>query len=100
MHEDDPENLSLILSYKDTDSFFLISIKDELSNLTDDSELLLEKGAHQPSETQTCNNAIEQYLNQLHKLRRYSEQIETALHEYEENIMKIEEEISNNTLCN
>ena len=100
MHEDDPENSSLILSYEATDSFFLISIKDQLANLTDDCELLLEKGSQQPSETQPHNNASEQYLNQLHKLRRYSEQIETALHEYEENIMKIEEEISNNTLCN
>ena len=36
----------------------------------------------------------------MRELRRYSEQIETALDEYEENIMKIEEEISNNTLCN
>ena len=101
MHEDDQENSSLILSYQDTDSFFLISIKDELANLTDDCEVLLEKGAQQqPSETRPYNNAIEQYLIQLHKLRLYSEQIETALHEYEENIMKIEEEMSNNTLCN
>jgi prefoldin subunit 5 len=46
------------------------------------------------------NEAIKQYLNQLQELRQYSVQIETALHEYEENIMKIEEEISNNTLCN
>ena len=100
LHEDDPKNSILSLSYQDTDSFFLISIKDELANLTDDCEELLEKSAQHPSETQSHNDAIEQYLNQLHELRRYSEQIETALHEYEENIMKIEEEISNNTLCN
>ena len=96
----DPKNSSLSLSYHDTDSFFLISIKDELANLTDDCEELLEKRSQHPSETQKHNDAIEQYLNQLLELRRYSEQIETALHEYEENIMKIEEEISNNTLCN
>ena len=100
LHEHDPENSSLILTYQDTDSFFLITIKDELSNLTDDCEMLLEKVPQQPSETQRHNDAIEQYLNQLHELRRYSEQIENALHKYEENIMKIEEEISNNTLCN
>lgn len=46
------------------------------------------------------NDAVEQNINKLNELRQYSEQIETALHEYEENIMKIEEEISNNTLCN
>jgi chromosome segregation ATPase len=90
----------LSLSYQDTDSFFLISIKDELANLTDDCEELLEKRVQHPLETQSHNDAIEKYLNQLRELRRYSEQIETALHEYEENIMKIEEEISNNTLCN
>jgi len=99
-HEDNPENSDLILSYHDTDSFFLISIKENLGNLTDDCEELLEKGELQPSIIQLHNKAIEQNINQLYELRRYSEQIETALHEYEENIMKIEEEISNNTLCN
>ena len=53
-----------------------------------------------PEDIQLQNGAIEQNLKQLRELRRYSEQIETALDEYEENIMKIEEEISNNTLCN
>ena len=100
LHNDGPDNSSLILSYQETDSFFLISIKDELANLTDDCDVLLEKAVQQPSDTLVHNDAIEHYLNQLHELRRYSEQIDTALHEYEENIMKIEEEISNNTLCN
>ena len=99
-HEDHPENSELILSYHDTDSFFLISIKEDLGNLTDDCEELLEKGELNPSVIQLHNKAVEQNINQLYELRRYSEQIETALHEYEENIMKIEEEISNNTLCN
>ena len=98
--KDHPENSDLILSYHDTDSFFLISIKEDLGNLTDDCEELLEKGELHPSEIQLHNDAIEQNINKLNELRRYSEQIETALHEYEENIMKIEEEISNNTLCN
>ena len=40
------------------------------------------------------------YINKLQELRQYSVQIETALQEYEKNIMKIEEEISNETLCN
>ena len=99
-HEINPENPSLILSYHDTDSFFLISIKEDLGNLTDDCEELLEKGELHPSVLQPHNKAIEQNMNQLYELRRYSEHIETALHEYEENIMRIEEEISNNTLCN
>ena len=98
--EDNPDNSDLILSYHETDSFFLISIKEDLGNLTDDCEELLEKGELNPSVVQLYKKVIEQNINQLYELRRYSEQIETALHEYEENIMRIEEEISNNTLCN
>jgi len=100
LRNEGPDNSSLILTYQETDSFFLISIKDELANLTDDCDVLLEKAVQQPPKTQLHNDAIEHYLDQLHELRNYSEQIDTALHEYEENIMKIEEEISNNTLCN
>ena len=99
-NHEDPENSSITLSYYDTDSFFLISIKEDLEILTNDCEELLEKGVRHPGDIQLQNGAIEQNLKQLRELRRYSEQIETALDEYEENIMKIEEEISNNTLCN
>ncbi len=96
----DPENSAIILSYYDTDSFFLISIKEDLEILTNDCEELLEKGVGHPVDIKLQNGVMEQNLKQLRELRRYSEQIETALHEYEENIMQIEEEISNNTLCN
>jgi len=99
-NQEDPENSAITLSYYDTDSFFLISIKEDLELLTNDCEELLEKGVEHPGDIQLQNGAIEQNLKQLRELRRYSEQIETALDEYEENIMKIEEEISNNTLCN
>ena len=99
-NHDDPENSAITLSYYDTDSFFLISIKEDLEILTNECEELLEKGVEHPGDIQLQNGAIEQNLKQLRELRRYSEQIETALDEYEENIMKIEEEISNNTLCN
>ena len=99
-NHEDPENSAITLSYYDTDSFFLISIKEDLEILTNDCEELLEKGGEHPGDIQLQNGAIEQNLKQLRELRRYSEQIETALDEYEENIMKIEEEISNNTLCN
>ena len=99
-NQEDPENSAITLSYYDTDSFFLISIKEDLEILTNDCEELLEKGVGHPVDIQLQNGAIEQNLKQLRERRRYSEQIETALDEYEENIMKIEEEISNNTLCN
>jgi hypothetical protein len=100
LQEDDPENSELSLTYHDTDSFYLISIKDDLAILTADCKQLLEKVVDNPVDSALHNDAIEQYLNQLQELRQYSVQIETALHEYEENIMKIEEEISNKTLCN
>ena len=99
-NHEDPENSAITLSYYDTDSFFLISIKENLEILTNDCEELLEKGVEHPGDIQLQNGAIAQNLKQLRELRRYSEQIENALDEYEENIMKIEEEISNNTLCN
>ena len=99
-NHEDPDNSAITLSYYDTDSFFLISIKEDLEILTNDCDELLEKGVEHPGDIQLQNSAIEQNLKQLRELRRYSEQIETALDEYEENIMKIEEEISNNTLCN
>ena len=100
LQEDDTENSELSLAYHDTDSFYLISIKDDLAILTADCKQLLEKVVENPVDSELHNDAIEQYLNQLQELRQYSVQIETALHEYEENIMKIEEEISNKTLCN
>ena len=98
--QEDSDNSAITLSYHETDSFFLISIKEDLEILTNDCEELLEKGVQNPEEIQLRNGVIEQNIKQLRELRRYSEQIETALDEYEENIMKIEEEISNNTLCN
>jgi hypothetical protein len=100
LQEDDPEISELSLTYNDTDSFYLISIKDDLASLTADCKQLLEKVVKNPVHSELHNDVIEQYLNQLQELRQYSVQIETALHEYEENIMKIEEEISNKTLCN
>ena len=60
----------------------LISIKEDLEILTNDCEELLEKGVRHPGDIQLKNNIIEQNLKQLRELRRYSEQIETALDLY------------------
>ena len=78
-NQEDPENSAITLSYYDTDSFFLISIKEDLEILTNDCEEWLEKGVEHPGDIQLQNGAIEQNLKQLRELRRYSEQIETAL---------------------
>ena len=43
--QEDPENSAITLSYHDTDSFFLISIKEDLEILTNDCEKLLEKAS-------------------------------------------------------
>ncbi|HAF88409.1 MAG TPA: hypothetical protein DCG23_01360 [Deltaproteobacteria bacterium] len=100
LQENELEDSKISLNYHETDSFYLISIKEDLAKLTTDCKQLLENVVDNPTDSNFHSEAIEQYLNQLHELRQYSLQIETALHEYEENIMKIEEEISNNTLCN
>ena len=47
-NHEDPENSAITLSYYDTDSFFLISIKEDLEILTNDCEELLEKGVEHP----------------------------------------------------
>ena len=100
INDDDSENTGLVLSYKDTDSFYIISIKEDLATLTNDCKSLLEKSTKNSDFSQLHDEANKHYINQLKELRQYSVQIETALHEYEKNIMKIEEEISNETLCN
>jgi len=99
-NEDDSENTGLVLSYQDTDSFYIISIKKDLATLTDDCKNLLDKSKKNSDFSQFHKEANKHYINQLKELRQYSVQIETALDEYEKNIMKIEEEISNETLCN
>ena len=52
-NHEDPENSTITLSYYDTDSFFLISIKEDLEILTNDCEELLEKGVEHPAVSYT-----------------------------------------------
>jgi len=94
------QNPGLTLSYRDTDTFHIISIKEDLAILTDDCKELLEKESKYSNYSYLHKEANKNYINKLQELRQYSVQIETALQEYEKNIMKIEEEISNETLCN
>ena len=99
-NDENIENSGLILSYRDTDTFHIISIKEDLAILTDDCKELLEKEPQNPNYNFLHKEANKNYIIKLQELRQYSVQIETALQEYEKNIMKIEEEISNETLCN
>ena len=93
-------NTGLILDYQDTDTFHIIAIKEDLAVLTDDCKELLEKAPEDPHFLHLHKETNKNYINQLQELRQYSVQIESALEEYEKNILKIEEEISNETLCN
>ena len=99
-NEESPDNSGLVLSYRETDTFHIISIKEDLAVLSDDCKKLLGKEPQNPNYIDFHKEANKNYIKQLHELRQYSDQIETALQEYEKNIMKIEEEISNETLCN
>ena len=81
-------------------AFHIISIKEDLSVLTSDCRNLLEKAPQDPNFSNFHKETNKNYINQLQELRQYSVQIENALEEYEKNILKIEEEISNETLCN
>ena len=99
-NDESTENSGLILSYRDTDTFHIISIKEDLAILTDDCKELLKKEQKNPKFSYLHKDTNKNYINKLQELRQYSVQIETALQEYENNILKIEEEISNETLCN
>ena len=100
LHELEFKKQGMSLAYNDTDSFYIISIKEDLAILTSDCKQLLEKVSKNNDESDQHNKAIKENLDQLNELRQYSIQIETILHEHEKNIMKMEEEISNNILCN
>ena len=65
LQEDDLENSELSLTYHDTNSFYLISIKDDLSILTADCKQLLEKVVENHVDSEFKNEAFEQYLNQF-----------------------------------
>lgn len=88
------------LTHHGADSFYIISIKEDLTNLTSDCEQLLKKVSKKNYDYDQYNKAIKEDLDQLNELRQYSIQIENILHEYEKNVMKMEEEISNKILCN
>ena len=88
------------LTHHCTDSFHIIAIKEDLTNLTFDCEQLMEKVSKNNNDYEQYNKAIKEDLDQLNELRQYSTQIENILHEYEKNVMKMEEEISNKILCN
>ncbi len=81
-------------------TFSLLSIKDELTNITHECEHLLHQGSTQFSSYSPYEKTIEALLAQLKELRKYSEQIEGALEEFEDKLLKMEEVLSANSLWN
>ena len=98
--EDDYEEIFEPLPFTGADTFYLMDIKQDLENITEECDELLKKGEERPVELQLHRDAMQLLLNQLKELRRYSDQIESALLDFEDKIMKIEEDISNHTLWN
>jgi len=81
-------------------TFSLLSIKDELINITDECEHLLHQGSTQLSSYSPYEKTVKALLVQLKELRKYSEQIEDALEEFEDKLLKMEEVLSANSLWN
>lgn len=81
-------------------TFSLLAIKDELTNITDECDTLLYQGSTQLSHYAPYEKTVEALLNQLKQLRKYSEQIEGALGELEDKLLKMEEILSANSLWN
>ena len=81
-------------------SFSFFSIKSELSDITEDCESLLARGVERLSELQARNTTIKILTAQLKELRKYSDQIETALGEFEDKLLKMEEALAERSLCN
>ncbi len=98
--DDDYEEVREPLPFTGADTFYLIDIKQDLENITEECDELLKKGEERPVELQLHRDAMQLLMKQLLELRRYSDQIESALLDFEDKIMKIEEDISNNTLWN
>ncbi len=81
-------------------TFSLLSIKDELVQITSECESLLSRGSSHLNTNTAYEKTIEVLLSQLRELRRYSEQIEEALGEFEDKLLKMEEVLSEHSLCN
>ncbi|MBF0288485.1 MAG: hypothetical protein HQM14_11770 [SAR324 cluster bacterium] len=81
-------------------TFSLLTIKDQLVEITHECEDLLNQGSSRLSNYSSHEQTIKTLLTQLRELRKYSEQIEGALGEFEDKLLKMEEVLAENSLCN
>ncbi|MGK5094938.1 hypothetical protein WDW89_23375 [Deltaproteobacteria bacterium TL4] len=81
-------------------TFSFFSIKDELSDITSECEILLNHGNQQLQTALPQSHSVKILISQLKELRKYSDQIEGALQEFEEKLLKMEEVLASRTLAN
>ena len=82
------------------DSFMLQTIRGDLELITRDCEYLLEKGEQNPVDFTYQEELLTLHITQLKELRRYSDQIDNTLKDFEKRLMRVEEVISNQMLAN
>ena len=82
------------------DSFMLQTIRGDLELITRDCEYLLEKGEQNPVDFSYQEELLTLHITQLKELRRYSDQIDNTLKDFEKRLMRVEEVISNQMLAN
>ena len=81
-------------------TFSLLAIKEELGKITHECETLLHHGSIQLSHCSPYEKTVKILLKQLKALRKYSDQIEDALSEFEKKLLKMEEVLSDHSLWN
>jgi len=81
-------------------SFAFLSIKNEFVKMTYDCEDLLSTGIQCITNYPQHEKSVELLLFQLRELQTYSMQIEGALHEFEEKLLRMEEVLAEHSLWN
>ena len=86
--------------YLHLNTFSLLAIKDELADITVECENLFNRVSLKYSSHASSETTVDNLLNQLQDLRKYSEQIEGVLDEFEAKLLQMEEALSANSLWN
>ncbi|MBF0240219.1 MAG: hypothetical protein HQM12_21150 [SAR324 cluster bacterium] len=81
-------------------SFSFFAIRDELHHITEECESLLSRGKGQSESIPQQEQTMKILMTQLQELRKYSEQIEIALKEFEDRLIEMEESLAARSLCN
>ena len=82
------------------ESFMLQTIRGDLDRITQDCEYLMEKGEQNPIDFPYQQELLTLHMTQLKELRRYSDQIDNTLKDFEKRLLRVEEVISNQMFTN